>query len=205
MPKDLLCAKATWFENALKEGRFKEGLSSVIELPEDDPGAFEFFHYWVYHAVITNTRELGAKDLRSLVDLWVFADKYNLPRLQNKAIDQICGVFARSGNVDRGVLEYIGDDAGLADDSPVKILAADYIVAKITSGQVRPERRDRLTGWEAYFGNQGFARQLFESLWTSYDARPGLTNFDFPRYKQHMSTWWHVKESKAKGKGGRDR
>ncbi|KAF2278662.1 uncharacterized protein EI97DRAFT_456118 [Westerdykella ornata] len=77
---ELLCAHSPFFDNALK-GRFQEAETKIIALPEDDPDSFSDLLSYVYTKRISVDEK--ATTWMDLCKLWVMADKYQIPALQN--------------------------------------------------------------------------------------------------------------------------
>lgn len=86
--KGLICAKSKFFYAAFN-GSFSEAGLGIVELVEEDPGIFDIAHVWLYTNELT--RSEGGKDVPcsyvQLTDLFVLADKLDMPSLCNKAID----------------------------------------------------------------------------------------------------------------------
>ncbi|KAH8791252.1 hypothetical protein F5882DRAFT_460374 [Hyaloscypha sp. PMI_1271] len=96
--EELLCDRVPFFKSAFKSG-WKEGESKVMKLPDDDPETFGHLVGWVY------TKALNCKfcaspppghRVGSHVDaghelqwlkLWVLADRMNLTKLGDDALD----------------------------------------------------------------------------------------------------------------------
>ena len=92
--KSLLLAASDFFATALN-GKFKEGDTQTIELPEDKVQTFEDFVAWLYHPGNVHLRsdrlfknEENNVEMRRLLDLYVFADKLGIA-LKNQIITSI--------------------------------------------------------------------------------------------------------------------
>jgi hypothetical protein len=100
--EELLCDRVPFFKGAFKSG-WKEGKSKIMELPDDDPEAFGHLVDWVYTKVLkcklcasrppdywdeayTASHVDAAHELQWL-KLWVLADRMNLTKLADYALD----------------------------------------------------------------------------------------------------------------------
>jgi hypothetical protein len=100
--EELLCDRVPFFKSAFKSG-WKEGKSKVMELPDDDPEAFGYLVDWVYtkglkcklcaspppgHGVEPDTAShVDAAHELQWLKLWVLADRMNLTKLGDDALD----------------------------------------------------------------------------------------------------------------------
>ncbi|MCJ1398012.1 hypothetical protein MMC11_001209 [Xylographa trunciseda] len=89
--KDLLYCLAPYFEKAFN-GPFMEATNGTILLEDDDPAAIEFFICWLYRGA--SALEPVDDDFAPLLRLYVLADMWDLPVLQNSIIDMIFTWFA---------------------------------------------------------------------------------------------------------------
>ncbi|CAD6441481.1 8381d201-8d09-46f8-90a6-3cc1c6cbfc1d [Sclerotinia trifoliorum] len=85
--KQLLCDSVQYFRSAFSAGAFKEGQESIMDIPEDEPEAFELFVNWLYRASLPTSSRSG--DLHWLLSLYIFAEKLCMNELANKTIDAI--------------------------------------------------------------------------------------------------------------------
>lgn len=71
-----------------------EASERKIELLEEDRKVFEQFHTWLYMRKLAtdNDEPLSWDDL---FDLWIFGDRFQVPMLQNCAMDEIFGKVRR--------------------------------------------------------------------------------------------------------------
>ncbi|PVH69459.1 hypothetical protein DL98DRAFT_598630 [Cadophora sp. DSE1049] len=91
--KDILCEKAPHFDT-LFNGPFLEGQTQVAVLDEDDPDAFELFVSWVYQSEIEMTNMTDKQAFELFIDLFAFAEKYNLTTLADHTMDFFLKKFA---------------------------------------------------------------------------------------------------------------
>jgi hypothetical protein len=80
---ELLCDSSPYF-NRLFIDRFARVPPATVRLPDDDPGAFTEFLNWVYRGTIFQNQL--HPPLIELFRLWVLADKFEVPELQNLAV-----------------------------------------------------------------------------------------------------------------------
>ena len=96
--KDLLCKETAYFKKVFASG-FKEGEDKTISMPEDDPDIVDIFLKWLYGdeqattfmAMFDSIDMCGAdfddKDFLEVLELFFFADKYGVKRLNDHLID----------------------------------------------------------------------------------------------------------------------
>ena len=88
--QDLLCRASTFWNEQLSTSETKEGeiVAQVIELHNGDPQIFLRFHIWLYSEKITSESE-SCKDIpwRIIINVYAFAERNGIPRLQNTCID----------------------------------------------------------------------------------------------------------------------
>jgi hypothetical protein len=79
--------------NALFNGRFVEGETQRVELEDGPPAAFNLFVNWLYTQEIRKEfMDLLNDDNTTLVEAWILADRFMVPRLQNQLMGRIrCG------------------------------------------------------------------------------------------------------------------
>ena len=76
---------------------FKEATESSMRLPEETPSTFKLFVHWLYTGIHPSTKkepELWGdyeKILKCLVDLYVFGDKYDVPKLRSGVFKALIG------------------------------------------------------------------------------------------------------------------
>lgn len=86
----VLEAASPWFQKALRNDRFTEGQSGVINFLEDDAASWEILLYWLLHHNIP--RRVGADRVVHFVSrakCWVLGDKYGMPGFQDQAMFQL--------------------------------------------------------------------------------------------------------------------
>ena len=180
VPKAVLCAGSKWFDSALKDGRFLEGNSHKIRLPDDPPEALELLLYYAYHRRLMwpdrpSTAEECGHELETCMTLWTMGDKYLMHDLQNNAMHRICALLCGADLPDHG---YQLTPAILAqcykactDASPLRCLILDYMVDKMA------------TDPSAFVSAETFAALpgVLQLVHASSEARH---QGNFPRYKK---------------------
>ncbi|KXS97763.1 hypothetical protein AC578_3188 [Pseudocercospora eumusae] len=179
IPAHVLRMGSQWFENALKDGRFQEGQSSTISLPEDSPDVFDLFLYYAYHGQLCfddypRDLETRSNELATLFEAWVFGDKYFIAPFQNCAMHRICHLLDDTIHTGSLTPEVVAKCWLAANDaSPLRLLLADYIVARMgrdDSFEMPP--------------TQGLIRELHKS-WKARDDLCSTSNAkNFPRFRK---------------------
>ncbi|TGO68100.1 hypothetical protein BOTNAR_0030g00220 [Botryotinia narcissicola] len=85
--KQLLCESVEYFRAAFSAGGFRESQTSSMDMPEDDPEAFELFIHWLYRGEVR--RAAKVTDIDQFLQLYIFAEKLCLKELANKTMDEI--------------------------------------------------------------------------------------------------------------------
>ncbi|KAG7004695.1 hypothetical protein G7Y79_00024g056450 [Physcia stellaris] len=88
--KGLLCSAAAYFRAAL-EGGFKEAREQKIQMPEEDPAAFQRFQLWLYTGSLIelSANEEDRPTWHTIFSLYSMAERLGIPELQNDVIDTI--------------------------------------------------------------------------------------------------------------------
>jgi hypothetical protein len=102
--REYICHYSVVLRAAFNNERFIEGKTQTYIIDDTTAKAFRLLVQWVYsQSIITDadkddetrtilekeTPEWRQKEWRSLLELWMLADKFNLPRLQNLAMDKL--------------------------------------------------------------------------------------------------------------------
>jgi hypothetical protein len=99
--KKLLCDRSSFFQNAFSsDSNFKEATEGIMYLPEDDPATFDRIINWLYRdqLPVCVERVEGRHPIsfhRSLIDMFLFAEKYCINVLANRAMDQMQDVHLK--------------------------------------------------------------------------------------------------------------
>lgn len=109
----LLTHYSEFFRAALT-GSFREAEDKTVKLEEDQPLTFEFFVHWLYYQrfpdkskgdadEITSAwvkgddeKNYGSTKSRNLINLHVFSDRYNIPQLFRKSMDEFYWHMSRA-------------------------------------------------------------------------------------------------------------
>lgn len=88
--KGILIRRSAFFRTALT-GTFKEATEGTVTLQEDNPKVFGVFVSWLYTGKLENTVDEIPTPCGSnrLAELYIFADRYDVPILRNDAIDAL--------------------------------------------------------------------------------------------------------------------
>lgn len=111
--KDLLCAASPFFEAGCKPV-WQDGAECAMELPEDDPEYFASLAYWVYNNEVAypDLHHMGRRSLHDLSGVYLLAEKYQMPRLQNDLIDaMVYETVTRDQCILPPILSMIFDDS----------------------------------------------------------------------------------------------
>ncbi|KAH7410879.1 hypothetical protein BKA64DRAFT_638538 [Cadophora sp. MPI-SDFR-AT-0126] len=127
--KAILCSSSPFFESACKPEWMTAG-DPIIKLPVDDPIAVRAMVHWMYHNVICISPEMDDLDENDteedamktpyglFANLFVLGEKYQMPRLENHAIDAIIHRHDEGPNFAIGINSYVY--ANTSDDSPLR-------------------------------------------------------------------------------------
>ena len=128
--KDVLCSASPFFQAACKP-EWMKAEDKAITLPEDDPEAVKALVHWMYHDEIcvdekkanvndANTEEEAMRGVWGIfVKLFVLGQKYQIPPLQNDAIDAIL-VYVNTWSIELGVISYAYENT--SSGSPLRRL-----------------------------------------------------------------------------------
>ena len=77
-------------------------------MPEEDPAVVQRFQVWAYTGTIMPSDEDISKiRYRALIKLYIFAEKYDIPDLQNSAMDTILLKMEASQKTPMGLFAYV--------------------------------------------------------------------------------------------------
>jgi hypothetical protein len=97
--KSYICEYSKYFRDSLAEAETQE-----IDLEGTDPQTFNRFLSWTYHQSLP-TSDPGQNQFNTNVKLWIFADRYIVPKLQNEMMNIIIGSL--NGTLERSDPENI--------------------------------------------------------------------------------------------------
>lgn len=89
MHRDLLSFYSGYFRAALNGG-FAEAGSGIVKLEIEEPDVFEGFVQWIYTTKARTdeiTKQNESEYFSSIVKLWIFADRRDIPLLMNEMVD----------------------------------------------------------------------------------------------------------------------
>jgi hypothetical protein len=123
--RNLISHYSLFFAAAFK-GNFKEGLSQEMTL-EADVKVFGVFSNWLYTQKILDSKG-DQLDLGTLADLWILADRFLVPVLQNRVVDSL---YDKLNSGREKVSDFL-DFCKVADehaegDNPLALLAASLL------------------------------------------------------------------------------
>lgn len=101
-----------------------------------------------------------------LIDLWMFADIYGIPKLQNQAMEQLTSLFVTPTLLISSDIEYIWDRATASD--ALKILAICTLVAQLEA----PNAETTIGDYEELSGLPQFMLKLYKALhlWMTFEV-----------------------------------
>jgi hypothetical protein len=168
--KNFICHYSPYF-NALFKGGFIEGKTQFVELEDTPPAAFNIFVKWLYTQDIAREEKgLLNGDNTTLVDAWILADRFMIPRLQNK----LMGCIKReSCSLDSWFRLY----EKTAPGSKLRSYIVDRTIDEIISCQ----DQDLVDDWSAFCNN--LPHEMAEELLPSFLTRVthGIKLLDHPR------------------------
>jgi hypothetical protein len=126
--KDLLCFYSDFFRAALN-GSFKEAVERKIELPDVKIEVFETFQVWLYTQTLPKNEDEATEvypAFARLIRLWIFGDKYQIPLLQNNAMDAMLAKVDEDQQVPTKVLNLAYENTVL--NSPLRRAITDIMV-----------------------------------------------------------------------------
>ena len=111
--KGLLCFYSRYFKAALSRD-IVESKTHVVKLPEEDPKTYKLFEHWLYEV---DLRKQGVylhpwhpcepPDFLPVIDLWLFAERREIPLLANNCIDALRDLIVRHWLLPTGQMPYI--------------------------------------------------------------------------------------------------
>lgn len=133
--KGLLCFYSDFFRAAF-EGSFKEANEGKIELPDATVDIFETLQVWLYSQSLRNVEDSEDSSKSSefpsfeiLARLWAFGDRYQIPLLQNLAIDALVQKLHDISKFDTIVVKVAYEET--MKDSPLRRFAIDCCVFRM--------------------------------------------------------------------------
>ena len=152
--KGLLCKASPYFRAAL-EGGFKEADLQTIEWPEEHATIVKLFQFWLYSGSVSLLPEDEAMLWETLVGLYVFAERHDLPTLENSVIDYIIRKIEQQKSKLRFVAVSQSYDT-IRPQAPLRRLIVDLVVAAFLELKDYRDLREALS--------KSFPRELLEDL-----------------------------------------
>nr|POE66223.1 hypothetical protein CFP56_54485 [Quercus suber] len=136
--KGILTFYSAYFEAALKQS-FSEEKSGIITLDTENVVTFGKFVGWLYTQKI---EYIYAADKQSrykeIFDLWIFADRRQIPLLMNLAIDDLRMSFMRAWKIPKSQhLRYLYDNT--TDISQLRVFAVHLLVKTCQFGSFKSD------------------------------------------------------------------
>ncbi|KAF2433527.1 hypothetical protein EJ08DRAFT_676700 [Tothia fuscella] len=129
---DLICETSPFFANAFR-GSFRESEEKEIMLGEvERESIVDFLHWLKTRDKAKDGRQLShPTKLWPLLKLWVVADMYKVPELQNQAMFRIAKLYHtyNGKNIQPEVLEYVYEHSGTG--SPIRRVMLDFAAGKM--------------------------------------------------------------------------
>ncbi|MCJ1263938.1 hypothetical protein MMC22_003809 [Lobaria immixta] len=137
----LLCHNSSYFDRALNGG-FKEAVEGEVILADEDPATFTRFNEWLYSGTVLLGNETE-KDIhyKTLMNLYIFAEKRGVTRLQNAVIDCIIKKNSKSKALPNTYIGHAWNNT--ADSSPLHMLLVDIYVRKANFAEIMGDEKKR--------------------------------------------------------------
>lgn len=203
---EILAFHSPFFAGAIKYSCYNESKEHIVYMPEDKPDVVREFIRWV------TDHRVGGYGLGSdnpsidpwaywdlMTELYIFGNKYNIPRLQNVAINEIITLFR-----DQYAFPHAITIDKIFEETPVnatfRALVIDMVILTHENPEALIDGQDRMgDGFHPDF-IKGLAKRLCQAV------RHELS-FDAQRlnYKQWGSDYcsYHVSEVAARSNGQR--
>jgi hypothetical protein len=173
--KDLLCFYSDYFRAAFN-GSFKEAAELKLELPDVETFVFDEFQVWLY----THELQGPPKDqFNFLANMWIFGDQYQLPLLQNQAMDK---VFAR-----------------LTETSEFNMSVVPAVYAKTVAGSPLRKAVIEIVGWtmgldawQTWFGVSNWTTECLTDLMLTVHQARVSKDVTFPELPKRDKCFFHV-------------
>lgn len=126
---ELLCDSSPHF-NSLFNDRFATVPPATVRLPDDDPDTFTEFLNWVYYGTIFQN-QLHPPWIE-LFRLWVLADKFEVPELQNLVVTRCKKKldYQKNGVLATNTINYVYNNT--VPGSPLRQMTVDTFAQRAT-------------------------------------------------------------------------
>lgn len=118
--KSYLTAYSHYFKAALN-GPFTEAQTLSFEFKDVSPSVMDIFVSWAYTQKIVDSAG-SAPVVRNLIDLWIMADRFQVPRLQNEALEAMNGQASQLNRSQDISFFYVYENT--VDESPLRLFLA---------------------------------------------------------------------------------
>jgi hypothetical protein len=137
----LICTFCHFFRNAFT-GSFVEAKTKILVFPDDEPERFVELIKWLYDDDIPH----HGQSWKELANMWLFADKYHIDKLQNAVMDALYLKFAaheEGVNISFETLDFIAENTAQNRSSPLRRIFANILTNGISLQQL-PNRLDQI-------------------------------------------------------------
>ena len=179
--RGILCFYSGYFEAALN-GKFSEANNGVVELREETVDTFERFVFWLYTRKY-DAATTSADGFHSICELWLFADRRQVPLLANVMINAMRDGIVKHWIVPTNEVELIYNNT--TEGPPLRQFIVWVISNTIPASEaMNPKGRAAL--WPAEF-----LRDILKSVWTLRDSgskrlsKQEVANVDMCTFHQH--------------------
>ena len=109
----------------------------------ETPSVIQRFRLWVYTDNVSDgTESLENLCWKEMIDLYIFADRYDLPDLQNATIDTMVAKVMAVKQIPSRYIPYIYDNTNAA--SPLRRLLIDWMTQRVNVvDSITPEKLDQ--------------------------------------------------------------
>lgn len=188
--RDLLSFYSGYFEAALNGG-FAEAGSGIMKLETEEPAVFEGFVKWLYTAKARTdeiTKQNAGEYFKSIVRLWIFADRRDVPLLMNEMIDSLHRSVVAIWIIPNNSVKEIYDNT--TEGSALRRVLVDMyasVAGDELAGEFTPDN-------DVY--TKGFLCDLVKSMIATVPRRPFLKKEQYQ--KVEMCPSFHVHEEGVK-------
>ncbi|KAF7929325.1 uncharacterized protein EAE98_005244 [Botrytis deweyae] len=185
--KQLLCESVDYFRGAFSVGGFQESHSSCMDMPEDDPEAFELFLHWLYRGEVRRATKLT--DIDQFLKLYVFSEKLCLNEVANKTMDAIQEMNYDLYTLPKCSLEQLdGVWRNTSSTSPLRKWLIHLLVYNVWDheGSGTPEKKtfplkteELISLWQLFKDHEDLYASFFTQLHKHAADNPPPFGFDF--------------------------
>lgn len=128
--KSILSDASPFFDAAFN-GSFSESVTHSMDLPDEDPEAFEALLQWIYFRTyeippFDSARRDARASYMKLARLYVSADKFQMTALKNEVIDRWYGISHEAWLADKEAVDYVYENTS-ATSTLRRLVVADYV------------------------------------------------------------------------------